>query len=107
MVWPLSGLLAHCQACGAASMGSGVLAGVDPQDAQWQDGQAQLTLPLVVCCRRHSGGEGEADLWEGWIHRSTTLGIWGVQASSVMETGSLWNFSWEREIALASAFVPC
>ena len=70
----LSGLLAHCQACGAASMGSGVLAGVYPQDAQWQDGQAQLTLPLVVCCRRHSGGEGEADLWEGWIHRSTSVG---------------------------------
>ena len=27
VLWPLSGLLAHCQACGAASMGSGVLAG--------------------------------------------------------------------------------
>ena len=34
VVWPLSGLLAHCQPCGAASMGSGILAGVDPQGAQ-------------------------------------------------------------------------
>ena len=48
VVWPLSGLLAHCQACGAASMRSGVLAGVDPQGAQGQEGQTQLALPLVV-----------------------------------------------------------
>ena len=32
--------LAHCQACGAASMGSGILARVDPQGAQGQEGQA-------------------------------------------------------------------
>ena len=31
---------------------------------------------------------------ERWIYRSTTLGICPLQASSVMETGSLWNFSW-------------
>ena len=48
MVWPLSGLLAHCQACGAASMGSGVLAGVDLQGAQGREGQAKLALPSVV-----------------------------------------------------------
>ena len=30
MVWPLSGLIAQCQACGAALMESGVLAGMDP-----------------------------------------------------------------------------
>ena len=36
----LSGLLAHCRACGAALMGSGILAGVDPQGAQGQEGQA-------------------------------------------------------------------
>ena len=34
MVWPLSGLLEHCQACGAASMASGILAGVDLQGAR-------------------------------------------------------------------------
>ena len=27
VVWPLSGLLSYCQTCGAASMGSGILAG--------------------------------------------------------------------------------
>ena len=36
----LSGLLAHCQACGTALMGSGVLAGVDLQCAQRREGQA-------------------------------------------------------------------
>ena len=45
MLWPLSGLLAPCQACGAASMGSGILARVDPQGAQGWEGQAQLALP--------------------------------------------------------------
>ena len=34
-----SGLLAHCQARGAALMGSGVLAGVNLQGAQGQEGQ--------------------------------------------------------------------
>ena len=48
VVWPLSGLLAHCQACGAASMGSGILARVDLQGAWGQEGQTQLALPLVV-----------------------------------------------------------
>ena len=40
VLWPLSGLLAHCQACGASSMGYGVLAGVVLRGAQRQEGQA-------------------------------------------------------------------
>ena len=50
----------------------------------------------------------EANPSEGWIHRSTALGVCMVQASSVMGTGSLWDFGWgwEKEMALASAFVP-
>ena len=48
VVWPLPGLLAHCQACGAALMGSGILARVDPQGAQGWEGQAQLALLSVV-----------------------------------------------------------
>ena len=52
MVWLLSGLLAHCQACGAASIGAGVLAGVDLRGAQGQEGQTQLALPSVVHFRR-------------------------------------------------------
>ena len=52
VVWPLSGLLAHCQAYGVAWMGSGVLPGVDLQGAQGPEGQAQLALLMVVSCRR-------------------------------------------------------
>ena len=36
----------------------------------------------------------EADPSEGWIHKSTALCVSMVQASSVMGTGSLWDFSW-------------
>ena len=31
---------------------------------------------------------------EGWIHRSTVLGVCTVQASSVTGTDSLWDFGW-------------
>ena len=60
-------------------------------------------------CKVHSGGRGslacfangghlwegpcitgrEADPLEGWIHRSTALGVCAVQASLVTGTGSL------------------
>ena len=45
---------------------------------------------------------------EGWIRRSTALGVCTVQASSLTRTSSLWDFGWgwAREMALASAFVP-
>ena len=36
----------------------------------------------------------EADPSEGWIHRSTALGVCSGQASSVMGTSSLWDFGW-------------
>ena len=95
LVLPLSGLLAHCQACGAALMGSGVLAGVDLQGARGWEGQTQLTFafggPLWEGpCRTRR----EADLLERWIHKSTALGVCAVQASSVTGTGSLWDFGW-------------
>ena len=50
----------------------------------------------------------EADPLEEWIHRSTALGVCVVQASSVMGTGpfGILPGGWEREMALASAFVP-
>ena len=41
------------------------------------------------------GTRREADPSEGWIHRSTALGVCMVQASSVMGTGSLWDFVWD------------
>ena len=94
VMWPLSGLLAHCHACGAASMGPGVLARVDPRCT------GVGGVGLAHCA---SGGplrEGpcstgrEADPLEEWIHRSTALGVCAVQASLVTGTGSLWNFGW-------------
>ena len=50
--------IAHCQACGAALMGSGVLAAVDLQGAQGWEGQAQLALPWVVPCGRGPVSQG-------------------------------------------------
>ena len=44
--------------------------------------------------RGPSGTEREADPLERWIHRSTALGVCAVQPSSVMGTGSLWDFGW-------------
>ena len=36
----------------------------------------------------------ESDPLEGWIRRSTALGVCAVQASSLAGTGSLWDFGW-------------
>ena len=49
---PCLGYLHTARIAVAASMGSGVLAGVDLQGAQVQEGQTQLALPLVVHFRR-------------------------------------------------------
>ena len=76
MVWPLSGILAHCQACGVALIGSGVLARVDLQGAQGLEGQAQLALPPVGRFGRGSMAPGGMDLQK---HR---IGVCAVQASS-------------------------
>ena len=91
MVWPLSGLLAHSQSCGTTLMGSGILAGVDLQGAQGQEGQAQLALSAVVHFGRGPAALGgrQADPSEVWICRSTALGVCEVQASSLTRTGSL------------------
>ena len=72
--WPLSGLLAHCQACGAASMGSGVLAGADPQGAQGREGQAQLALPSVVRFGRGPSSVGLSSTLGS--RESVLLGLW-------------------------------
>ena len=58
MVWPLSGLLAHCQPRRATLMGSGVLVTVDPQGAQGREVQAELALPLVAPCGRSPAALG-------------------------------------------------
>ena len=49
---------------------------------------------------RRSASGGALRHWEGgrpsegWIRRSTALGVCAVQASSVTGTGSLWDFGW-------------
>ena len=96
-VCPLSGLLAHCQACDAPSMGSG-------QGHIRQGGSARCTgaggAGLASFAIGGALQEGpcstgrEAGPLEGWIHRSKALAVCMVQASSVMGSGSLWNFSW-------------
>ena len=44
---------------------------------------------------RLCGTRRESDLLpEGWICRSTALGVCMVQASSLTGTGSLWDFGW-------------
>ena len=98
VVCPLSGLLAHCQACAAASMGYG-------QGRISRGGSARCTgVGGAGLARFAMGGPlwekpcstgREAGPSEAWIHRRTALGICTVQASLVRGTGSLWNFSWE------------
>ena len=50
----------------------------------------------------------EAHLSEGWIHRSTVLGVCVVQASLMMGTVPFGVSAggWEREMVLPSTFVP-
>ena len=40
------------------------------------------------------GTQRESDPPEGWIHRSTALGVCKVQARSLAGTVSLWDFGW-------------
>ena len=97
VVWHLSGLLAHFQACGAALMGSGQgrisWGGSARCTGTGGAGQGSFALggPLREgpCSTRREAGPSE-----GWIHRSTALSICVVQASLVRGTGSLWNFAW-------------
>ena len=47
-------------------------------------------LPEGLC-----GTGRESDLLpEGWLRRSTALGVCAEQASSLAGTGSLWDFGW-------------
>ena len=97
VVWPLSGMPAPSQACGAASMGSGQgrisSGGSATCTGLGGAGLASFALSGLLWEGPCSTGR-EADLLEGSIHRSTALGGCTVQASSVTGTGSLWNFSW-------------
>ena len=88
-----SGLLAHGQACGAGIWriswgGSARCTGAG--------GAGLACFSFGDPLREGPWGTGrELDPLEGWIHRSTALGVCAVQASSVKGTdGSLWDFGW-------------
>ena len=75
-------------------LAKGILEGVDPQGAGVRGtGLTSFAFigPLLVgpCSTGREAGPSE-----GWIHRSTTLGVCAVEAILVMETGSLWDFDW-------------
>ena len=79
--WPLSGLLAHCQVCGAASMGSG-------HERIRQGGSAACTWMGALCyrglCRCAVGGDLELRSgWRGTVHTR----IRGVALSKLVPGG--------------------
>ena len=94
MVWLLSGLLAHCQACGAASIGAGVLAGVDLRGAQGREGQTQLALSSVT---RFPGAlwhwEGGRPV-RGMYPQKHSVGYLHGASKFPNGTGSLWDFGY-------------
>ena len=106
MVWPI---WATCPLPGLWCWGSGVLAGVDRQGAQGQEGHAQLAFPSVIhFCRgpvapggsqtRQRDGSAEAQ-------RSVFAQCKHVPWQELVPFGILAG-GWVREMVLASAFVP-
>ena len=91
--------------------GSGVLVGVDQQGTQGQEGQAQLAFPSVICFGRGpvaSGGsqtrhqkDGSAEA-QRWVFARCKQVPWQELVPFGILAGG-----WVREMALASAFVPC
>ena len=84
---------------------------MDRQGAQGREGQAQLAFPLVIRfgrgpvapgvsqTRHRRDGSAEAQLWVfAWCKQ--------VPWQELVPFGILAG-GWEREIVLASAFVPC
>ena len=100
-----SGLLAHCQACGAGD--HGVLAGVDRQGAQGQEAQAQLAFPSEITFRgalRHQEGVRPAGGMDPQKHSVGCLR--GTSKFQELVPFVVSAGGWAREMALVSAFVP-
>ena len=89
-------------------LAKGILAKVDCK--VHRGGRSRLSLlclwwsPVGGALQHHEGGRPIG----GMDPQKHSIGHCVVQASWVMGTGSLWNLAagWEREMALASAFVP-
>ena len=107
MLWHgLYGLLAHCQACGVEDL---VLAGVDRQGAQGQEGQAQLTFPLEIRFGRGPAAPGGSQT--RWRDGSAEAQLWVFAWCKQVPWQELVPFGilaggWAREMALASIFAP-
>ena len=87
-VWRISwGGSARCTGVGGAGSARFAFGGL------WQEGPC--------------GTRREEDPLEGWIHRSTVLGVCRVQAISVMGTGSIWNSGWGIGKGDGTCQCPC
>ena len=90
--WPV---WATCTLPGLWCWGCGILAGVDGQVAQGLEGGGSACFSFRDLLWDGPCGTGrESDQPEGWICRSTALGVCTVQAISLAGTGSLWDFGW-------------
>ena len=95
VVWTLYGLLAHCQSCALMGSGQGRISSGGSATCTGLGGAGLASFALSGLLWEGPCSTGrEADQSEGWIHRSTALGVCAVQASSVTGTGSLLNFGW-------------
>ena len=102
--WPI---WATCTLPGLWCWGSGVLAGVDGCTGVGGAGSACFSFgdPLQ---EGPCGTRRESDPPEGWIHRSTALGVCEEQEVPWQEPVPFGILAggWAREMALVSAFVP-
>ena len=93
MAWPI---WATCILPDLWCWGSGILAGEDRQGARGAGEAGSFCFSFSDPVWEGPCGTGrESDLpMEGWICRSTALGVCTVQASSLTGIGSLWDFGW-------------
>ena len=107
VAWPI---WATCTLPDLWCWGSGILTGVDRQGALGREGQAKLAFPSVICFRRGLVALGGSQFC--WRDGSTEAQHWvfvgckQVPWQEPVPFGILAG-GWVREMALASAFVPC
>ena len=106
MAWPV---WATYTLSGLWCWGSGVLAGVDRQGAQGQEGQAQLAFPSEIRFGRVPAALGGSQT--RWRDGSAEAQLWVFARCKQVPWQELVSFGilsggWAREMALTSAFVP-
>ena len=106
VVWPL---WATCTLPGLWCWGSGILAGVDRQGAQGQEGLAQLAFPSEIRFGRVPAALGGSQT--RWRDGSAEAQLWVFARCKQVPWQELVPFGilaggWVREMVLVSAFVP-